>query len=402
MACDFDRIIERRDTDSIKWNQDVVEVLFNNRDAIPMWVADMDFEIAKPIQDAISKRAQHPVYGYATPGSSVIEAIVDRMKRLYGWEIRPEWIVFTPGVVPALYAAVRAYTHPGDGVVMQSPVYYPFWSAIRDNGCIPLDNELVLKDKHYEIDFDDLEYRFQNSPFTGIVPQSARAKMMILCSPHNPGGRVWTSQELERIGEICLKNNAIMVSDEIHCDLIFKGHTHTPFAAISREFEDNSVVLVSPSKTFNLAGLGTSVAIIPDPGLKKAFTNQTNGIMPMANPFGLAALEAAYRYGDEWLEELMAYLEKSLDFLMAYFAQRIPDITPIRPEGTYLVWLDCSRLGMDDETLKRFFMEKCGLGLDNGPIFGPSGSGFQRINIACPRSRLEQALEGIEKAIKDL
>lgn len=387
MKYDFDRIIERHNTGSAKW--DALKDVFGTEDVLPMWVADMDFPIAGPITQALRKRTEHEVYGYTQPTPSVIEAVVDRMQRKYDWKIKPEWIVFTPGVVPALYAAVKAFTHPGDGVILQGPVYHPFWSAITANDCRIANNELKLTAGRYEIDFDDLAAK-TNSP---------RVKLMLLCHPHNPVGRVWGREELRRIGEIVLKNNAVMVSDEIHCELLFRGFKHIPFAAISAEFEQNCLVCMAPSKTFNLAGLGASTIIIPNKKLRDRFCAAKTGFMPGPNIFGLVALEAAYRHGDEWLEQLLEYLEGNLEFLVRYFAERIPAIKVIKPEGTYLVWLDCRKLGMDTERLKSFMIEKARVGLEDGTIFGAGGAGFERMNIACPRTTLKEALKRIEMAV---
>lgn len=389
MKYDFDRIIERRDTGSAKW--DCVEAVFGTKDILPMWVADMDFPIAKPITEALRERTEHDIYGYTQASPSVIEAVVNRMKQKYNWKVEPEWIVFTPGVVPALFAAIKAFTHPGDEIILQGPVYHPFWSAITANNCRVVNNQLQLIDGHYEIDFDDLASK------TG----SPRVKLMLLCHPHNPVGRVWSRAELSRMGEIIVKNNAIMISDEIHCELLFRGFKHIPFAAISAEFEQHCLVCMAPSKTFNLAGLGASTIIIPNKKLRDRFCAAKTGFMPGPNIFGLVALEAAYRHGDEWLEQLLEYLESNLEFLMKYFTEKIPAIKVIKPEGTYLVWLDCRKLGTDAERLKTFMIEKAKVGLEDGTIFGAGGAGFERMNIACPRATLQEALKRIEMAVKD-
>ena len=388
MKYDFDRIIERNNTGSAKW--DCVEAVFGTKDVLPMWVADMDFPIAEPITAALRKRTEHDIYGYTQASPSVIGAVVDRMKQKYGWKVDPEWVVFTPGVVPALNAAVKAFTSPGDEVILQGPVYHPFWSAITANGCRVANNELKLTGGRYEIDFGDLESK----------SCSPRTKLMLLCHPHNPVGRVWGREELSRMGEIVLKNNAVLVSDEIHCELLFRGFKHIPFAAVSTEFEQNCLVCMAPSKTFNLAGLGASTIIIPNKKLRDRFCAAKTGFMPGPNIFGLVALEAAYRHGDEWLEQVLEYLEGNLKFLTKYFAEKTPDIKVIRPEGTYLVWLDCRKLGMDAASLKSFMIETAKVGLEDGTIFGPEGAGFQRMNIACPRAILEEALRKIEQAVK--
>lgn len=398
MNYDFDRVVSRIDTDSMKW--DTVNSLFGDEDILPMWVADMDFPSAKPITDAIINRAGHQIFGYTLPGKSVTGAIVDRIQQKYGWRIDPGWIVFTPGVIPAIHAAIRAYTHPGDDIIIQGPVYYPFWSALHDCGCQVANNQLKLIDGHYEIDYNDLKSKFALKD--GMSPSASRARMMILCSPHNPTGRVWTREELVQMGEIVIGNGALMLSDEIHCELLFKGAKHTPFASIATEFEQHSMVCMAPSKTFNLAGLNASIIIIPNKELRLRFNAARHGIVTRVNLFGLIAMEAAYRYGDEWLGQLLEYLQGNLDYLIAYFEQKIPKIAVIKPEGTYLVWLDCRKMGLDNAKLRSFMREKAKVGLDDGYLFGPSGAGFQRINIACPRSTLSEALLRIENAVNSL
>ena len=398
MKYDFDRVVDRKGTASVKW--DTVSSLFGEEDILPMWVADMDFPSAKPVTDAIIERAGHQVFGYTLPEKSVIGAIVDRVQQKYGWGINPEWIVFTPGVIPSIHAAVRAFTHPGDDIIIQSPVYYPFWSALHDCGCQVANNQLKLLDGHYEIDYNDLISKFALKD--GMSPTASRARMMILCSPHNPVGRVWTRDELVHMGEIVIERGALMLSDEIHCELLFKGAKHTPFSSISREFEQHSMVCMAPSKTFNLAGLNASIIIIPNEELRLRFNAARHGIVTRVNLFGLTAMEAAYRYGDEWLGQLLEYLQGNLDYLMAYFEQKIPKIEVIKPEGTYLVWLDCRKLGLGDAELRSFMRKKARVGLDDGYLFGPAGAGFQRINIACPRSILTEALEKIENAVNNL
>ncbi len=398
MRYDFNRVADRSNTNCSKWS--AVESIFGDKDVIPMWVADMDFPIAKPITEALRKRTEHEIYGYTQPYSSVIEAVTDRMRLKFGWEVKPEWIVFTPGVIPALHAAIKAFTHSGDEVIIQGPVYHPFWSAITDNGCSVVNNQLKLNNGHYEIDFEDLESKF-HPRIWGMRPSTSRIKMMILCNPHNPVGRVWSKSELTRMGEIVIRNDAIMVSDEIHCELLFRGFEHVPFASISEEFEQHCIVCMAPSKTFNLAGLGASSIIIPNTKLRDRFTAARTGIMPRPNIFGLVALEAAYRYGDEWLDQILEYLQGNLDFLLEYFEERIPKIKVIKPEGTYLVWLDCRKLGMDVMSLRTFMREKAKVGLDDGHIFGSSGAGFQRMNIACPRATLNEAMKRIEQAANE-
>ncbi len=398
MKYDFDRVCERRGTDCVKW--DAVPFVFGGRDVLPMWVADMDFPVAAPIAEALRKRAEHEFYGYTRPGPGVIEAVIQRMQRRFNWKIEPEWVVFTPGVVPALNAAVRAFTHPGDEVILQSPVYYPFYPAVTSSGCQVAINQLKLIDGRYEMDYEDLERKFMAKPGMRAIP--SRVKAIILCNPQNPVGRVWNKEELTLLGAAVIRHGAVVISDEIHCELLYKGYRHTPFASISKEFEQNCVVCMAPSKTFNLPGLSVSSIIIPNKKLRQDFINASAGIMSHPNLFGLTALEAAYRYGDEWLEQLLEYLQGNLEYTVAYFEKHVPGIKVVRPQGTYLVWLDCRNLGMDGGKLREFMREKARVGLDDGFLFGPGGAGFERMNIACPRAILEEALGRIEAAVNAL
>jgi cystathionine beta-lyase len=391
-------VCDRRNTNCVKW--DAVSSVFGREDVLPMWVADMDFPVAQPIVEALNKRVEHDFYGYTQPGSSVIEAVVDRMQRKFNWKIQPEWVVFTPGVVPALHTAVRAFTHPGDEVILQEPVYYPFFPAVTSSGCQIVNNELKLIDGRYEMDYEDLEGKFNLR--TGMRSSPSRVKAIILCNPHNPVGRLWNREELTRMGEIVIRHGAIVISDEIHCEILFKGYEHTPFASISEEFEQNCVVCMAPSKTFNLAGLGASSIIIPNKKLRDDFVNAKAGILPGPNLFGLTALEAAYRLGDDWLEQLLDYLQGNLDITIEYFETRIPKIKVIKPQGTYLIWLDCRELGMDAMALRSFMREKARVGFDDGFLFGAGGAGFQRMNIACPRAILKEALMRIEATVNSL
>lgn len=397
MKYDFDKICDRKNTSCSKW--DSAQSIFGHDDVIPMWVADMDFPVAPPIADALKERAEHEFYGYTNASAGVIRAIVDRMWDKFAWRIKPEWIVFAPGIVPALNVAVRALTHPGDEIILQEPVYYPFFPAVTSSGCQIVNNQLRLINGCYEMDYENLESQFEAR--AGMFPIPNRIKAIILCNPHNPVGRLWSREELTRLGEIITGHGAVVISDEIHCELLFKGHQHTPFASISGEFEQNSIVCMSPSKTFNLAGLQVSSIIIPNKKLRRLFNETRGGILPTPNLFGYTALEAAYRFGDEWLSQLLGYLQGNLDFLLKYFADRIPRIKVIRPQATYLVWLDCRDLGLDDVTLRSFMRDKAKVGLDDGFLFGSGGSGFQRMNIACPRSILEEALGRIEAAVNN-
>jgi cysteine-S-conjugate beta-lyase len=396
MKYDFDKICDRSDTNCIKW--DARKSIFGRDDIIPMWVADMDFPAAPQIVEALKKRAEHPFYGYTWPGKNIVECIVARMKRKFDWTIKPEWVVFTPGVVPALNVAVRSLTHPGDEIVLQEPVYYPFFPSITTSGCHIAANPLKLIGGRYEMDFEGLAAAFAPKP--GMMASQSRVKAIILCNPHNPIGRLWNTDELLKMGEIVLKNGAVVISDEIHCEILYRGYQHTPFAKISEEFAQNSITCMSPSKTFNLAGLEISSIIIPNKKLREEFTNIREGILPGPNLFAYTGLEAAFRHGDEWLEQLLAYLEENLAFLNDFIGRRIPRIKVIQPQGTYLVWLDFRELALEKQELRIFMRDKARVGLDDGFMFGAGGAGFQRMNIACPRSILEEALTRIESALE--
>ena len=398
MKYDFDQLCDRDKTDCLKW--DMMESIFGSGDLLPLWVADMDLPVAKPIIDALKKRVEHPFYGYTKPGSSVINSVVERMKRKFNWDISPEWIVFTPGVVPALHVAVRSLTHPGDEVILQEPTYHPFFPVVINSGCKIINNGLKLVNGRYVMDYDGLEEKFH--PKTRPLNGPGRIKTIIFCNPHNPVGRLWKRDEIIRMGEIIIDNGAVVISDEIHCEILFKGNKHTPFASISKKFEQNCIVCMSPSKTFNLAGLEVSSIIIPNKKLRENFINTRSGIVPNPNLFGYTAMEAAYRYGDEWLEQVLDYLQENQNYLKNYFEKNIPRIKVIDPEGTYLIWLDCGDLGMDNNVLRSFMRENAKVCLEDGFIFGGSGSGFMRMNIACPRYILSEALKRIEKAVNQL
>jgi len=397
MKYDFDKIYDRKNTGSSKW--DLVKPLFGSEDVLPLWVADMDFPVAQPILEAIQARARHPFFGYSYARESVVQSVVDRMQRKFNWKIKPEWVVFTPGVISALNAAVRTITHPADAIILQEPVYYPFFATVTGSGCQIAHNPLLFRKNRYEMDFVGLANLFQPKGNPAIAP--ARIKGIILCNPHNPIGRLWSQEEQTRLGEIIINAGGTVIADEIHCEILYRGNKHTSFASISDDFAQNSIVCMAPSKTFNLAGLEASSIIIPNKKLRQSFTYTMAGILPRPNLFGYTALEAAYRDGDEWLEQMLAYLQKNLNFTLRYFKENIPQITVIKPQGTYLVWLDCRGLGMDNQALRKFFREQAKVGLDDGFVFGAGGDGFQRINIACPRVLLTQALERIAQACNE-
>ncbi len=390
MKYNFDEAIDRTNYHSVKWDE--LKTKFGDipEDVLPMWIADMEFRSPQPVIEAIKKAAEHGIYGYTSRPLSYYQAIIDWMEKRHNWKVKKDWLVFSPGVVPALSFIIRAFTQPGDKVIVQPPVYYPFFRVIENNGCHVVNNPLKLSNKKYFMDYDDLERKVDDS----------RVKLIILCSPHNPVGRVWQKEELIILGEICLEHNIIVVSDEIHADILFKGYRHIPFASISPAFAHHSITCTAPSKTFNLAGLQTSSIIIPNKKYCRIYENILDGLaLDENNVFGLVALEAAYRDGEEWLEQLLSYLNENLKFLMKYFEERIPKIKVIKPEGTYLVWLDCRQLGLSVKDLNNFMIKKAGVALDDGYWFGTEGEGFMRINIACPRSFLEESLKRIERAV---
>lgn len=391
MKYNFDKIYDRKNTGSIKW--DNVESKFYANGILPMWIADMDFLAPNAVAEAISRRNEHGIYGYTeSMPSSLRDAIANWLQKRHGWSVKHDWLCFTPGVVSALSISVLAYTEPGDQILIQPPVYPPFYKVIQNNGRIPVLNPLKLQDGQYTMDFEDMECKMR-----------AGVKMMILCSPHNPVGRVWSREELARLSKLCVENDVLLVSDEIHSDIIYKNHRHIPAASISYGIEQKTITCVAASKTFGVAGLTTSASIIPNSKLRQKFINKLEGMgIEFGNIFGITASEAAYRHGEEWLEQLLEYLEGNLKILKEYFEAEIPGIRIINPEGTYLVWMDCRKLGMNSKELSEFMSRKAKVGLNDGAAFGAEGEGFQRINIACPRSILLESLKRISKAVKEV
>ncbi len=380
---DFDEIINRRHTNSAKWDG-------VGEDLLPMWVADMDFKSPPEIITALEERARHAVFGYSGGYDGWYEALIHWMKKRYGWELNKEWISTSPGVVPALDMLIRALTQPGERVIIQTPVYHPFFNVVRRNGRQLVENPLVFDGQKYRMDLENLKEQID-----------LRTKLMILCSPHNPVGRVWSQEELAALGQLCLEHGIVVIADEVHSDLVFSGYPHTVFAAISPEFEQNCVICNAPSKTFNIAGIQAASIIIPNQKLRKAYRHvlHTSGL-GFPNVFAVAALEAAYTWGEAWLEELMVYVQDNYRFTKTFIEQRIPEIKVIEAEGTYLIWLDCRSLGLSDEKLDGLIKEKGRLVLSPGHVFGTVGTGFQRMNIACPRLLLEDGLQRLETAVR--
>jgi cysteine-S-conjugate beta-lyase len=387
MKYDFDTLIDRRNTNSVKW--DLLNEEFKRDDIIPMWVADMDFASPTEVSEALSKRIEHNVYGYVMRPPSYNESIKYWLMNRHKWEIETDWIIDTPGVVPALSVAILALTNPGDKIIIQPPVYHPFYSVVEKNGRKTVINNLKMQNGIYKMDLEDLESKID-----------AAVKMLILCSPHNPVGRVWTMDELKALGEICLKHNIIILCDEIHSDLVYPGNIHIPISALSQELSQITLTCMAPSKTFNIAGLSTSYVIIPNRDIFSKFKNMISGLgISSGNIFGVTALETAYLNGEKWLNELMEYLEVNAHYMVDYVNNNIRGITISMPEATYLGWLDCRGLEMNNEKIKEFMIHAAKVGLSEGSIFGEAGEGFMRINFGCPKSILIQGLDRIKNAV---
>lgn len=388
---DFDQLVDRRNTNSLKY--DFAVERGRPADVLPLWVADMDFRAPQPVLDALHRSVDHGIFGYSEVKSGYYDAVSGWFADRFQWQTRPEWLVKTPGVVYALAMAVRALTRPGDSVLIQPPVYYPFYSVIRDNDRQIIENELVYRDGRYVIDFEDFERK--------ITGQNV--KLFLLCSPHNPVGRVWTLAELRRLGEICKAHGVLVVSDEIHCDFAFEEHPHHIFLNAVPELVDQAIVCTAPSKTFNLAGLQVSNIWIPNENMRQRFIREIDRTSySQLNTLGLVACQAAYAAGGEWLAQCRQYLRANLDYLRIFLAERIPQIRLVEPDGTYFAWLDCSGLNLCSRELDAFVANRAKLWLDAGHIFGENAGQFQRVVLACPRQTLHQALEQLEEAVSEL
>lgn len=383
MKYSFDEIIPRRHTNSYKWDS------AKDDDVLPMWVADMDFRTAQPIIDALSKRVQHGIFGYTKVPQAYYDATSAWFALRHHFLIDKDWILFTSGVVPALSAIIKALTVPGDKVLVQTPVYNCFFSSIRNNECEMVTNELVYRNDKYTIDFEDLKQKAADP----------KVKLLLLCNPHNPVGRVWTREELEKIGKICLRNNVLVVSDEIHCDLVYKGYTHIPFASVSEEFLKSSVTCIAPTKTFNLAGIQVANIIAADTDIRRKIDKALNvNEVCEINVFAVEALIAAYNEGEDWLEELKSYLYGNYEYLKDFFGNNLPQLPVIKLEATYLVWIDCSALRLTSKEIAGILLGKQRLRINEGSMYGTAGEYFIRINIACPRDILAEGLNRIKKA----
>ncbi|WNS46254.1 MalY/PatB family protein [Paenibacillus sp. MMS20-IR301] len=386
MKYDFERIIDRSNTRSYKWDQS--EKLFGRKDILPLWVADMDFESPPAVKEVLLRRAQEGIYGYSVPSDSYKEAILSWYGRHHDWKIEKEWITDSPGIVTSLSLAVELFTAPGDPVIIQSPVYYPFYDVIQMNDRKVAKNPLLLKGGRYEMDYAGLEELMKDG-----------AKLLLLCSPHNPGGRVWEREELLRLGGLCLQYGVTVISDEIHCDLAMPGYKHIPFASLSAELSDITVTTLAATKTFNLPGLQTSYIVASNPALRLKFERKLKALsLHMASFFAQEAVEAAYNEGDEWLEQLVQHVAGNAEYAIAYLQEKLPAIRVMKPQATYLLRMDCTALGLDAAGLKQLMYAEAGVAFNEGSVFGTEGQGHLRINLACPRSLLTRALENFTRA----
>lgn len=385
MKYDFDQVFPRRGSNSCKWDS------ATNAEVLPMWVADMDFQTAPAIIEALHKRVEHGIFGYAHVPDSYYNAVTDWFARRHNWTIQQDWILYLPSVVPALSANIKALAKPGDNILIQGPVYNHFYSAINNNECHPLSSSLVHTGNTYTIDYEDLE-RKASTPNTPL---------MILCNPHNPAGRVWKREELERIGEICIRHGITILADEIHCELVMPGHTYTPFASISEEFLQHSVTCMSPSKAFNIAGLQIANIVCADAARREKILRAINiNEVCDVNSFGIVAAQAAYNEGAEWLEQLLQYIYDNYLYMQAFCSEHLPEFPLTTLEGTYLVWMDCSALGKPVAALEQELVEKSNLWLNAGTMYGHEGEGFMRWNIACPRATLAEGLQRFVHFVK--
>lgn len=384
MKYNFDEPVDRTNTNCIKY--DARKMFFGKEELLPLWVADMDFRTPDFIVEAIKKRAEHEVFGYTFRAESYNQSIVNWLKRRHNWEIKPEWISFSPGVVAGLTLAIEAFSNPGDSVILQPPVYFPFFDSVKGTGREMIENPLRIENGRYYFDLEDLKTKI-----------TSKTKLLLLSNPHNPGGMAWNKDELSELAQICLENKILIISDEIHSDLIFTSFKHTPLASISDQFAQNCVICMAPSKTFNTAGLTTSFLVIPNKRHLAAYERVMRlPHLHMGNIFGTVALEAAYTHGDEWLTELMSYLQENYGLLEKFFQENLPQVKVMRPEATYLIWIDFSAFGLSDDDLNKKLIEG-GVGLNRGVQFGKQGSGFMRLNIGCTRAVLQEALERIKK-----
>jgi cystathionine beta-lyase len=386
MTINFDKIISRENTNSVKF--DGRQQYFGTADVSPLWVADMDFDVPECVTQALRERINHPVFGYTLYPESIYQSIIEWFQRRHQWTIEREWIVFAPGVVPSLFAAAQAFAKEGEGVIVQSPVYFPFFSAVMTNNRKLINNPLREVDDYYEMDFEHLEHCAQQG-----------AKLLMLCTPHNPVGRVWSEAELQQVLDISRRYDLTILSDDIHCDLIYSGVKHTMLGRLAQP-GDKIITTIAPNKSFNIPGLGLSALVIPNATERNAMKHMFESLhVGNYNPLSIVAFEAAYREGDVWLDALMHYLENTRDFAADFIVREIPQIKLIKPEATYLLWLDCRRLGMNDAQLRDFFVRECKIGMNPGAVFGEGGNGFMRMNIGTQQARVAHALNNIQQAV---
>ena len=386
----FDKVVDRVGTGSVKWQMPLDE--YNDEEIIPLWVADMDFEVPREVRENISKRIEHEIFGYTMIPDSYYKAAIDWFEKKHDWKLEKDWMVFTPGVVPGINSLVRTFTQAGDDILIQTPVYHQFAKVIKSTGRNIIENPLIEEDGDYRMDFDNLKEVITN-----------KTKLLILCNPHNPVGRSWTESELRELGEICIENNILVISDEIHSDLVFEPSVHTVYSKLGKEFEENSIICTAPNKTFNIAGLKTANIIIPNPKLRNDFEVELEKLS-IGGPtiLGMIAQESAYKYGWDWYEEMMDYIEGNIDYVVDYIEKNIPKIKVKKPESTYLLWLDCSQLGMKSEELSNFFVEKCKVLFNAGEDFGEEYNSYLRMNIATRRDLLTKALDSMKREIDKL
>lgn len=388
MATDFDNLVRREQTCSVKF--DARKAVFGREDVMPLWVADMDFAAPAAVTRALEARARHPVYGYTLFPDSLYQSMIDWFADRHGWVIEREWILMAPGVVPSLHAACLAFAGAGEGVIIQPPVYPPFFSSVRQTGRTVIENPLQETGGYYHMDLAHLE----------ACAAREEARVLLLCSPHNPVGRVWREEELQQVLDIARRHRLVVVSDEIHCDLVYPDKPRHHVLARLAGPDDALITAVAPSKTFNMPGLGLSALVVPDPARRQALKTVFDSMhMSQCNPFSVTGFEAGYRNGAPWLDELLPYLQANRDFVAAHLRHRLPEIAVTEPEGSYLLWLDCRALALTDPELKRFFIEEAGIGMNPGISFGDAGHGFMRMNVGCPRAVLAEALERMEQAV---
>lgn len=392
MLYNFDEIVDRSNTYSSKWDSNVQKELFGRDDLLPYWVADMEFKTAPEIIEVLKKRVEHGIFGYSNRTDEYYDSIINWTRRRFNYSIDKQWILFSPGVVPAVNYVIQAFSNEGEGVIINEPVYYPFKRSIEANNRVVVNSPLILKDNMYHIDFNDLEIKLKD-------PSN---KILILCSPHNPVSRVWTEEELIRLGDLCIENNVLVLADEIHNDLILRGNKHTMFASLGKKYEDISITATAPSKTFNLAGLYSSNIIVPNEVIRKRLEeillrNSIGG----QGPLSIEGVIAAYDHGEKWLDELLLYLNENVDFIEVFLEKNLPRAKLIDIQGTYLAWIDLREYEEDGVTLEKVIIDKAGCALDGGTWFGESGSGFLRFNFAAPREFIKVGLERIANAINE-